>query len=482
MVRHLELSSDQWNERAMAEAVRRLHAGQPMARDFRVAVAAAQHLEQDCLRQVSLLLREDKLWSGLPESSLTVSQRCLIYRMLSRTGCCVEELLISEHRRFPIAVFRLLATPDLATARELLGTPECVRDSWGHGFLEAYPDPLCNEAMAVLVCVASMLKLDIAEIECRHAAIRRHLSTRIHTHVMGFGELSGMWMAQQARTRAAVVEHGAIGLKLRPRKTARPATASANLKRPRPGPLKKKKASRAGGAHRAFFSEQLRVRRLRMQAPGVCRMLWAAYKALSDEQRAVYAERGAAATVQGRVRDPKKNAFGLLRRKSGAVARAKHAQRRAFWQRLKGKPEAEQLDLLVDAALPAGSTGGDYLEALGRARALAKHGHDAARTHLQELQQELTQWQQAQGGDDAMELLQTLGIPQDRAANIAQHMRAEPAGHCTVFHFSPNLAGVATELTGALHQTTDFSKVRQAMEEERLLVRLSWFKIVLSRF
>ena len=181
MARHLELSSDMWSEKMMAEAVLRSQDGQPLCRELRVTVAATQQLEKKCLAQVSLLLDEAKLWGGLPETSLTVGQRCLAFRMVSRIACCVEELLCSEHRRFPVALFRLLATPDGATAAELKAVPACVLDPWSQHFFETYEDPLCREALAVLESVASNLKLDIAEIECRHAAIRRHLHTRVQT-------------------------------------------------------------------------------------------------------------------------------------------------------------------------------------------------------------------------------------------------------------------------------------------------------------
>jgi len=465
MARHLELSSDAWAEKAMAEAVLRSQAGQPMGRELRVTIAATLRLEKQCLVQVSLLLREARLWAGLPETSLTVGQRCLAYRMLSRTGCCVEELLRSEHRRFPVALFRLLATPDRATAMELQAAPQCVRDPWGHEFLETYADPLCGEALAVLVSVASLLKLDIAEIECRHAAIRRHLHTRVQTHVMGFGDLSGLWMAQQARSQAAAAEVGAIGLKLRPRQAA--STGSANLKRQRPQKRKRAKTGGGGGAHRAFFSEQLRLRGLRLQGPGVAAMLWAEYARLTEEERAAYMEKGAVATERSQQpRNPKKNSFGLVRRRRDAVAHAQNQQRRAFWQRLQGLPDSEQLDLLVETALPQASSGEDYLVALGRAKHLAKQGHEATRAQHQKHQQAVAQWQQENGGPMAMELLRALGLPQDRANVIARHMRAEPTEHCTVLKFSPDIAGVAAELTGALHHGQEWSKVRQSMEED----------------
>lgn len=471
MASHLDMSSEAWNERAMAEALLRKQAGGPLCREFRVTVAASLQLEEKCLTQVSVLLREAQLWGGMPDSSLTIAQRALAYRMISRIGCCVEELLRSEHRRFPVALFRLLATPDESTVAELKATPECVRDAWSHTFLQTYDDnPASEEAMAVLVSVASMLKLDIAEIECRHASIRRHLHTRIQTHVMSFSELSGMWMSQQCRTQSAVAEVGAIGHKLRARRHTSRAAGSANLKRC--GPQKRKRTQGGGGgSHRAFVSEQLRVRQLKLPTPGVAAMLWREYRGLTDEQRARYKDVGAVATERARKhRDPKKNSFGLLRRRRGAVAEAKGSQRRAFWQRLQQLPEAEQLDSLVETAIPAASIGEDYLVALGRARSLARQGCDAIRQQQKQHEQVLAQWQGESSGAVATELLTALGIPQDRVQALAQCMRAEPSDHCTVLKFAPAIDKVVGDLVGALHHESSWSKVRQGMEEDQILI------------
>ena len=49
-------------------------------------VAKQKRPKKHCLVQVSLLLREARLWAGLPETSLTVSQRRLAYRMVSKVG------------------------------------------------------------------------------------------------------------------------------------------------------------------------------------------------------------------------------------------------------------------------------------------------------------------------------------------------------------------------------------------------------------
>ena len=93
-------------------------------------------------------------------------------RMVSRIGCCVEQMLRDQHLSLPVALFRLLRTPTEATAKELMATPECLRDSWSAHFLKEYPDPCADEALAALTAIVVLCKVDIAQIECHHAAVK----------------------------------------------------------------------------------------------------------------------------------------------------------------------------------------------------------------------------------------------------------------------------------------------------------------------
>jgi hypothetical protein len=156
-------------------------------------------------------------------------------------------------------------------------------------------------------------------------------------------------------------------------------------------------------------------------------------------------------------------------------------QRRAFWHQLRNKSEEEQLDQLVETALPHVSSGEHYLQALARAKELSRHGHAATRDHLREQQHVLSQWQAESGTGTALELLQALGLSEDRAAAIAKRMRAEPSEHCTVLKFSPDIGSVASEITGALHGSNEWSKVRGAMDEDTFLFKF-WGESSVSRF
>ena len=132
----------------------------PPAPVARHSLAADMELETNCIQAVCLLLIEAPFWSELPTPCLHVAHRCLIFRMASRIGCCVGQMLRAQHRSLPIALFRLLRTPTEATAKELMATPECLRDSWSAHFLKEYPDPYADEALDALTAIAALWDAD----------------------------------------------------------------------------------------------------------------------------------------------------------------------------------------------------------------------------------------------------------------------------------------------------------------------------------
>ena len=153
--------------------------------------------------------------------------------------------------------------------------------------MKAYPDPLCKEALALLETVAVHLKVDIGQIECRHATVRRILQTRQHTHTMSFDQLSGQFMAQQARTMQKRAE------RILCRKRKLDGQGPGSKSRPVVDGRRPRKRKRGGGGGcRMYFSEQLKARSLSMRDKAVARTLHREYKALPLERRKHYQEAG----------------------------------------------------------------------------------------------------------------------------------------------------------------------------------------------
>ena len=61
-------------------------------------------------------------------------------------------------------------------------------------FLKEHPDPCADEALVALTAIAVLCKVDIAQIECHHAAVRRLLKSRTQSHVMNSKNCQGtLW-------------------------------------------------------------------------------------------------------------------------------------------------------------------------------------------------------------------------------------------------------------------------------------------------
>lgn len=139
-------------------------------------------------------------WSSLPRSALSVRFRASAFKVLSKAGGGVKELLAAPHQRYPTKMFVLLEDPGAAVA--LLTDTPCMLDTWSRAFLSRHPTlsgPSCMQELALLAQVAMK---DISAIEARHATIRRLLvSGGIQTHTLKFEDLSASWSMLQFRKR-----------------------------------------------------------------------------------------------------------------------------------------------------------------------------------------------------------------------------------------------------------------------------------------
>ena len=100
------------DQTACNKAVATENRSEPTSRKFRVCVAAGLDLERRCFLQLGVLLSQPVLWELLPATALTVSHQCLCFRIISRTGCCVQQLLVKDHSGFFTKLFRLLDSMD----------------------------------------------------------------------------------------------------------------------------------------------------------------------------------------------------------------------------------------------------------------------------------------------------------------------------------------------------------------------------------
>jgi len=167
-------------------------------REYRVEIAACNDLELKCVSRLRDAFSDIPLWSCMPALQQTFSMRCLAFRLLSRIGCLVAMFLLRTHRTFPIKMFQLLRHPDRCTSFSEL--PNCLLDEWSKDLKVEHPTLSGDVFQAKLVTAALLAAVNIADVESKHAALRRHLAGRsVQTHALSLVDLSAEWILHQAR-------------------------------------------------------------------------------------------------------------------------------------------------------------------------------------------------------------------------------------------------------------------------------------------
>eukprot|EP00971_Amphidinium_carterae_P296702 5894053-Amphidinium_carterae.1 len=202
MSQHLKLSGHVWEKHERAVIAKQMLGGQECKRVYRVEIAAHGSLEHAFMMDMKALVENEKseqIWSIIPELNLTLEMRVLAFRLMSRIGACVEQMVASPHRQYPTKLFCLLQKPHLgrAFARE----PQCLKDPWSVRLLQDFPDYEGEVFQGILRLQAILSVVDIACIESRHSSLRRHVFAKsVHTWTLKFTNLSSEWLLQCHRT------------------------------------------------------------------------------------------------------------------------------------------------------------------------------------------------------------------------------------------------------------------------------------------
>ena len=89
-------------------------------------IAATNLQEIEALEKVELLFTEEDMWGLMPEDSLFEDVAAVCYKVLSRQGAMLEELLLDPHRRYPYRAFlALLGAEEAETVHQ---DRPCTRD------------------------------------------------------------------------------------------------------------------------------------------------------------------------------------------------------------------------------------------------------------------------------------------------------------------------------------------------------------------
>lgn len=197
------LGSRAFEKTQLAVEAQAINAGKVgMSRTFAISELAEGVLEDRCLAMLHTLQSGPETWLLMLDNALTAEMVGLAHRMISRAGGLVHKELAFLHRRFPYCLFLVVKHPQ--TAIEIKNRPRCLRDEFSDSFMQRY-DIESLRARLMLMLVASLLHIHIAEIECRHASLRRRLQ-RVQARARDLVDLSAFWVAQRCQTRRRVRE------------------------------------------------------------------------------------------------------------------------------------------------------------------------------------------------------------------------------------------------------------------------------------
>ena len=342
-------------------------------RRYRVLVSATQDLEQRFFAEVVALQSNEQCLQLLPFAQRTARFARLTFRMLSRMGCCVEQLLALPHSQYPFRLFLLLEDPDLAEVflAELEGG-QCAFDEFSLAFCQLFQEAGlgCADALAILRALAALLKVEITDIESKHAALRRFLKAAPQAATMSSKALSAVWSCKRWSKRQA----RCFGPGLRKVVVKHKASKAGNK-------VRRHKRS----AWQAFVAEKSQGRRADFSA------LHASFTQLPREELAKYQAMAAHTTRRPRGQSSAAKPFGhslhavkqrLAHRRTMALAK----------QRLSALTEQERLHRISALALTTGSDFGDVVSVANaeeRAeRAIAREAAAAVADRLAKFREE----------------------------------------------------------------------------------------------
>ena len=408
-------------------------------------LAATGELDREAMERVRQAHSEDQL-RGVPSQYCQARWTNFLFRMLSRQGSSLHQLVLTKHKCFPFKLLRLVADPSLGA--ELLQTCRASRDPWSHSFLEHYKESIAGEeALLELACVILMGKTSIARLESLHATIRRGLTvSSVQCPTPDLSMVSANYLLGKICRREAETQEP--GIKVQRKRKKRRVTTDESGRRGTLGIHKAPRQAGGGGAWRAFISEQCK----HLQKASFS-TLAVAYKnlTLGDKQR--LQESGAEATLTHRAGGVP---FGLSSRR---VAR------------LQAKARQQEMGVRLAAhgqlPLPSTSTIQD-LEPVGLSAALADRRQEVSALRHHRSQQEradahaLWRWQQQQGRtivNNLVSSLPSLGIQ-------SPYLRALPAGQ-DVFcmQWRSPCGTLVPQLLGAL-QSQGETQLLQNLEDE----------------
>lgn len=434
--------------------------GRPIDKEYRGTLAATSELQHRCLRKSELLLSKPQMWEFMPRDGLLRRLQATAFRMLSRLRCSVYQLLVAEHDRWSTKVFALIKS-DLV-ADELDKAPPCVRGRFVQEFYEKFEGNLTSvAAKAFLEAILVYTSHDVAQIESRHASIRRWLTFKsLQTHVVDFASLSSEWLLMRLRRHLKRAKAATPGPTSDAQTTGTTGAGSASGVASRG--VKRKRGG--GGQHRAYISLQCRQRKLKLDQRTMTE-LGNEYRELTPQQKQrmqlpALAKR---ATKSWKTARKGVSAFGTpkMERQRRLAARK---LRESLWGRFRALPPKQRGAALIQAIdLRNPLDPSAIAEALRTARAQVRLERQAQRHQDACCEKLLSEWR-ASEGKACLDILQA-AAPGGIAPEIKDNLVVSPGkfiniveADCSQGHRVPDVASLIHGVRG--------SRLEQAVVED----------------
>lgn len=416
MSSHLLLASRAWQLKQVAKLVEADDDNAQEGLEYRLVVAASQRLEMTFFETVRKMVFEAREWRILAAGDATVGLCSLCFRLLARAACGVQELLASEHDKFPFKLFLLLEDPSLAEVFE--DAKDCELDGFSKGFIDHFKNQgLANpDAIACLRCLATIAKVDISHIEARHASLRRLLHASPQAKKPTAQTLSAVWTCARLAKRQAETFAKGVATK-RPLK--KPTATKQAAKK-----VKRRRAKRS--AWQAYVHDVSKGVKADFKA------LYSQFEKLTNKELKVYQDKANEASHCRAKLVKKLRPFSSAQKARRAAEKVR--QQQVWLRRRATQPARVQLDAMFDAL---------------------RDSEGRTESALLANQEQLCRFDSAMGRHVAKQesgkvqrFAEKLGLPDVKAFSgclrgaqgLAEHLVPTPACGMGHFHFSPDTA------------------------------------------
>eukprot|EP00971_Amphidinium_carterae_P298181 5925029-Amphidinium_carterae.1 len=156
LLSYLHRAGDAWRTEEDVRVVKNLEAsmGRPGARKTPLLQYVSLVAERQCLHDLQNMAGNDNIWRWMPKPAWHLQHQALAFRVISRLGALIYELLMVPTFSCPFQLFKLLEDPSHAPV-VLLHQHDCQLQEFSREFFTAFGDDITSkEALACLEAVA----------------------------------------------------------------------------------------------------------------------------------------------------------------------------------------------------------------------------------------------------------------------------------------------------------------------------------------